>query len=144
MISRKTAAEIALSDALAHHLGFSIREVISADEIRGRAPMLYDVGVRDCWIAYIENPGPPGLRARVPLSLSVAATEKSSIVVLHTTKVDPRYIAQGRRNASLINSAACHDKSRPKHALQKSGIPLFRDPILRAPAFIMPPARAAL
>lgn len=63
MISRERAREIARLDALEHALGHRVLEVLRPDEISGRAPLLYNVKLDHCWIAYIENPGPPALRS---------------------------------------------------------------------------------
>ena len=61
MLTRKQAADVARVDAQKHQLGFRVRQVLSLDELEGRAPNLYGVSLAGCWVAYIEPVGPPGL-----------------------------------------------------------------------------------
>lgn len=61
MISREQAAEIAEAYAVANRLGFGVLEVRLPEEIEGRMPFVYSVALDNCWIAYIEPPGPPAV-----------------------------------------------------------------------------------
>lgn len=72
MISRAEAKEIALSDAMAHGLGHSVLSVLCPDEIPGQEPKLYNVDLSDCWIAYVESPGPLALRSSTIVAIRCA------------------------------------------------------------------------
>jgi len=63
MVSRKEACKIAKEDALAHRLGFAIRQVARLDELAFCAPNVYLAAsaLENCWIAYVDDPSPPGL-----------------------------------------------------------------------------------
>lgn len=63
MISREEAKIIARSYAIAHGLGNNVLSVVLLQEITGRAPVKYSIALDNCWIAYIEQIGPPRLRS---------------------------------------------------------------------------------
>jgi hypothetical protein len=58
MISRSDAATIALGEARAQGLGFAITNVLSVAELRTAPPNVYAADLSNCWIAYVELPGP--------------------------------------------------------------------------------------
>ena len=75
MISRAQAREIAERTVSARSLGIGVLEVVSGDELRGRAPSIY--GVPDLvgvWIAYVAREL-VGLRASFVVLVSKSTGE---------------------------------------------------------------------
>lgn len=63
MITRDAARELAEYDAFTHGLGNTISKVLLPVEISWRIPRVYNLSLDNCWIAYVENSGPPALRS---------------------------------------------------------------------------------
>ncbi|MBV5337046.1 MAG: hypothetical protein J0653_03470 [Deltaproteobacteria bacterium] len=63
MITRDAARALAMYDALRHGLGNTVLDVLLPVEIYGPFPMVYNVSLDNCWIAYVENSGQPALRS---------------------------------------------------------------------------------
>lgn len=61
MITRDAARALATCDAKRHGLGNTVLDVLLPGEIDGRVPMVYNVSLDNCWIAYVGNSGPPAL-----------------------------------------------------------------------------------
>lgn len=63
MITRDVARELAKYDALRHGLGNNVLDVLLPVEAYGRMPMVYNLSLDNCWIAYVENSGQSALRS---------------------------------------------------------------------------------
>lgn len=74
-ISREEAGRIAEAAAVARKIGFGVRHVYRLDEIPFRRPLLWNVDLEHCWIAYIER-GNHDLRA----STIVVLDEETGVV----------------------------------------------------------------